>query len=74
MHEMGGKMAKGEKRRGRPPNDKPRAVRVTVGLPPDTYETLRALAKHKKVSTAWIVRDAAEKYIADHWPLFGKEP
>jgi len=40
-------------------------VRASISFPSDIYETLEALAKQKKVSLAWIVRDAAEKYIAD---------
>jgi hypothetical protein len=40
-------------------------VRASISFPPDIYETLEALAKQKKVSLAWVVRDAAEKYIAD---------
>jgi metal-responsive CopG/Arc/MetJ family transcriptional regulator len=45
-------------------------VRATISFPPDVYETLEGIAKEKKVSLAWVVRDAAEKYIADKWPLF----
>jgi dienelactone hydrolase len=41
------------------------SVRASISFPPDLYETLENLAKQKKVSMAWIVRDAAEKYIAD---------
>ena len=48
-------------------------VRVTVSFPPKVYETLENIAKEKKVSFAWVVREAAEKYIGDKWPLF-KEP
>jgi predicted DNA-binding protein len=40
-------------------------VRASISFPPDLYETLEKLAKQKKVSLAWVVRDAAEKYIAD---------
>jgi metal-responsive CopG/Arc/MetJ family transcriptional regulator len=40
-------------------------VRATISFPPDLYETLEDLAKEKKVSLAWVVRDAAEKYVAD---------
>jgi metal-responsive CopG/Arc/MetJ family transcriptional regulator len=43
--------------------------RASVSFPPDLYRTLGQLAKQKKVSIAWVVRDAAEKYIADQWPL-----
>ena len=41
------------------------SVRASISFPPDLYETLANLAKQKKVSVAWVVRDAAEKYIAD---------
>ena len=40
-------------------------VRASISFPPDLYETLEKLAKQKKVSLAWVVRDAAEKYVAD---------
>jgi len=42
----------------------PSWVRASISFPPDLYETLRELAKQKKVSLAWVVRDAAEKYVA----------
>jgi predicted DNA-binding protein len=45
-------------------------VRATISFPPDVYETLETIAKEKKVSLAWVVREAAENYIADKWPLF----
>ena len=45
-------------------------VRATISFPPEVYETLEEIAKEKKVSLAWVVREAAEKYIADKWPLF----
>ena len=44
-------------------------VRASISFPHDVYETLETIAKQKKVSLAWVVRDAAEKYIADKWPL-----
>jgi hypothetical protein len=47
------------------------AVRASISFPPHVYETLEMIAKEKKVSIAWVVREAAEKYIADKWPLFG---
>lgn len=46
------------------------AVRASISFPPDVYETLEVIAREKKVSLAWVVREAAEKYIADKWPLF----
>ena len=45
-------------------------VRATISFPPAVYETLETIAKEKKVSLAWVVREAAEKYIGDKWPLF----
>ena len=41
------------------------AVRASITFPPDLYETLEQIAKLKKVSLAWVVRDAAEKYTAE---------
>jgi predicted DNA-binding protein len=46
------------------------AIRASISFPPDIYATLEKLAHQKKVSLAWIVRDAAEKYVAEQWPLF----
>lgn len=52
---------------------KPRsALRASVSFPPDVYRTLEQIANQKKVSLAWVVRDAAERYIAEQWPLFEK--
>lgn len=56
-------------KRGRKPTGKPRATRASASLPPEIYQTLQDIAKQKKVSVAWVIRDAAEKYIAAQWPL-----
>lgn len=45
-------------------------TRITVTLPPSDYETVCRLAKAKKVSASWIVRDALEKYLTADMPLF----
>lgn len=47
-------------------------VRASISFPPDLYETLEELAKQKKVSLAWVVRDAAEKYVAEQGTTVGK--
>jgi predicted DNA-binding protein len=47
------------------------AIRASISFPPDIYETLDSIAKQKKVSLAWVVREAAEQYIGEKWPLFG---
>ena len=46
--------------------------RVSVSLSPDVHATLERIAHEKKVSVAWVMRDAAEQYIADKWPLFNQ--
>jgi metal-responsive CopG/Arc/MetJ family transcriptional regulator len=48
------------------------AVRASISFPPSLYETLEEIAKHKKVSLAWVVRDAAEKYVADQTDAAGE--
>ncbi len=57
------KGAKGKSRNSRMP-------RTSVSFPPEVYKTLEDLAKKKKVSIGWVVREAVEKYVADQWPLF----
>ncbi|MDR7270669.1 metal-responsive CopG/Arc/MetJ family transcriptional regulator [Pelomonas saccharophila] len=54
------------------PSSEPRMPRASVSFPPDLYATLERIAKHKKVSVAWVVREAAEKYVGDQWPLFAE--
>lgn len=45
-------------------------VRATITFPWDVYRTLEGIARQRKVSLAWVVREASEQYIADKWPLF----
>jgi metal-responsive CopG/Arc/MetJ family transcriptional regulator len=59
--------ARGKTQKSQPKRE--RAVRASVSLPPEIYRTLEALAKQKRVSTSWVLRDAAEKYVAAQWPL-----
>jgi Ribbon-helix-helix protein, copG family len=33
-------------------------------FPPELYQNLEKIACQKKVSLAWVVRDAAEQYVA----------
>ncbi len=47
----------------------PSVSRASVSFPPELYRTLEEIAKQKKVSVAWVVRDAAERYVAAQWPL-----
>jgi hypothetical protein len=55
------------------PNSVPKsdeAVRASISFPRELYQTLEEIARQKKVSLAWVVRDAAEQYVSDRWPLF----
>ncbi len=40
-------------------------VRATISIPTELYETLEDIAKRKKVSLAWVVRDATEQDVTD---------
>ena len=48
-----------------------RTTRATISFPTEIYLELERIAEAKKVSLAWVVREAAEKYLTDQWPLFG---
>jgi len=52
-------------RRGTRPERAP-SVRASISFPPDVYEVLEQLATQKKVSLAWVVRDAVERYVDEH--------
>lgn len=60
-------------KRGRKSTGKPRATRASASLPPALYATLQDIAKQKKVSVAWVIREAVDQYIAAQWPLFEKQ-
>ncbi len=42
------------------------SVRASISFPSDLYELLEQLARKRKVSLAWVVRDAVERYVAEH--------
>ena len=48
-------------------------IRASITFPPNLYETLEQIAKRKKVSLAWVVRDAAEKYVAGQTLTAGEQ-
>lgn len=50
-----------------------RKVRASVSFPGEHYVELERLASRKKVSVAWVVRDAVDKYLAAQMPLFNNE-
>jgi metal-responsive CopG/Arc/MetJ family transcriptional regulator len=61
---------KGRKRRAKKSTESS-SIRASISFPTDVYNSLDEIAKQKKVSLAWVVREAVEKYLADKWPLFG---
>jgi len=48
-------------------------TRASVTFPADLYSELERIAEEKKVSVAWVVRDAAEKYVEAQYPLFRRQ-
>lgn len=48
-------------------------VRATITFPAEVYRSLEEIARQKKVSLAWVVREAAERYLAERWPLFREQ-
>ena len=48
---------------------KPNTLRASVSFPLHTYEELDRLAHAKRVSIAWVVRDAVEDYLSARTPL-----
>jgi predicted DNA-binding protein len=49
-------------------------VRASISFPRDIYQNLKNLSKQKKVSVAWVVREAAERYVAAEMPKGEKDP
>ena len=54
-----------EKRHVKDKGKQGRQPRASITFPPRLYRVLESLAKEKKVSIAWVVREAAEKYVTD---------
>jgi len=48
-------------------------TRASVTFPADLYAELERIAEEKKVSVAWVVRDAVEKYVEAQYPLFRRQ-
>ena len=43
--------------------NKQETVRASVTFAAETYAKLEAIAREKKVSVAWVIRDAADHYL-----------
>jgi predicted DNA-binding ribbon-helix-helix protein len=46
-----------------------KSVRASVTLSIERYRELEMIAGEKKVSVAWVVREALDRYVTDRWPL-----
>lgn len=57
--------------KGDDPGPQP-TVRTSISLPQGLHAELERIAREKKVSLAWVMRDAAEKYVSDQWPLLAQ--
>jgi hypothetical protein len=66
------KLTRGAKRKQKPEPVEGASIRATISFPSELYKTLEEIAREKKVSLAWVVRQASEQYVVDKWPLFGK--
>lgn len=59
----------GKTKQGISANTRADSTRLSVTIEREQYELLEKVAAEHKVSVAWVVRDAIEKYISDRWPL-----
>lgn len=48
-------------------------LRTSVTFPRELYRTLEQIADQQKLSVAWVIRDAAERYVRDRWPLLDRK-
>ena len=62
---------KGDRRRIKP--EGAASIRASISFPSDVYEILKQIARKKKVSLAWVVRDAVEQYIAEREEELGQK-
>ena len=49
------------------------SVRMSVSFDADDYAEIQGIAKTKRVSAAWVVREAVANYLSDRIPLFARD-
>jgi metal-responsive CopG/Arc/MetJ family transcriptional regulator len=64
---------RGARRKVKPESGDEAPIRATISFPGKLYRTLEQIASQKKVSLAWVVREATEQYVENKWPLFKRE-
>ena len=50
-----------------------RPVRVSVSFDAADYAEIKDIARYKRVSTAWVVRDAVASYLDAQTPLLPRD-
>lgn len=61
------------KRNHKPAEKNTEPVRVSVTFDERDYAELQSIAEEKRVSTAWVVRDAVASYLGARSPLFKRD-
>lgn len=46
-----------------------KTIRTTVSIPAEDHAELERIAEDKKVSVAWVVREAIDRYLTTEFPL-----
>ena len=55
----------------KPPHNRESATaRLSITIPPEDYADIKTTADRKRVSIAWVVRDAIHQYLRNEAPLF----
>ena len=50
------------------------STRLSITLNQEQYREIKRVAKRKRVSHAWVVRDAVDQYLEAQAPLFYGRP
>ncbi len=50
-------------------NDDDATVRTTVTIPKNDYEEIERIAREKRVSVAWVVREAVADYLVEEFEV-----
>lgn len=50
------------------------SVRLSTSFPAEHYESLIRVANDNRVSVAWVVRDAVERYLSDQGATGSPKP
>ena len=53
-------------------NKSRKKVRASVSFDAERYADLERIAEGKKVSVAWVVREAVDEYLSNQWPLLAQ--